>query len=80
MIPNGRWLKGRLLAVTLWIASFVLGIALITGTLGGTAAGATPSVHTPLSVVSNRSIGKMLPGVHRGLLQQRIGGTPMSSQ
>lgn len=80
LVSSGSWLKRRPLAASLWIACFLLGIALITGILGSTAAGATPGVHARPFVINGRASGKTLPGVHRRLLQQRIGGSPMSPQ
>ena len=80
LTSSGHWLKRRPLAASLWIGCFVLGIALITGTLGSTAAGAMPGVHMRPPVVNSRASGKTLQGVHGRLLQQRIGGSPMSPQ
>ena len=70
----------RSLGAAAWIGSLILGVALITGALGGAGVRAahTSSVHSPAAAV--RTVRGAVPAVHGRLLQQRIGGTPMSSQ
>jgi hypothetical protein len=79
-VSSKRWIRRRWLAATLWIAVLILGLALVTGALGGTGARAahTPPIHATASV--SRSLRGAVPVVHGRLLQQRIGGTPMSPQ
>lgn len=74
--PLGR----RSMGVALWLASLVLGLALITGVVGGT--GARAAHDSGVQHVTSVDIAPRaaFPGAHRRLLQQRIGGTPASSQ
>jgi hypothetical protein len=75
-----RQLPRGAVGLTLWLASFILGVALITGTVGGTGARAAHGSRVQQAIQVRNSPRSASPGVHGRLLLQRIGGTPLSSQ
>jgi hypothetical protein len=75
-----RLLWRHSLTATVWIASLILGIALVTGVLGGTRVSAAHTPPARFTAPTVRTLRGAVPAVHGRLLQQRIGGTPMSPQ
>jgi len=68
MVSGRRWRRRRSLRATLWIAGFMLGIALITGILGGTGARAAPHGQVLHPTYARSNHGPGLPGMHARLL------------
>jgi hypothetical protein len=73
-----RLLRGRV-GQTLWLASLILAVALITATVGGTGARAARGLHTQHMAQVHRSQRAGLSGVH-GKLVLRSAGAPMSPE